>query len=132
MAFAYAFYLIQFCLADAVRNIPDINQILTEEKPWKQVREGPNKGAKVDNEFPPLSGEKKNQNLGKTELHKNWNILSSEQAPAATTQTPAAAAQAPARSPGPSRLPVAHCQLPGPTPQPTKTHHNTQPVRKVP
>ncbi|KAJ9067815.1 hypothetical protein DSO57_1035365 [Entomophthora muscae] len=134
--------------------IESTSPILTEEKPWKQVKECPNKGAKFDNAFLPLSGEKKNQFLKETGLHKNQNILSSEQAPAATAQTPASPTSAPRQacrqSPPllashcpatclPTQLPArppcsqrAHCQLPGPTPQPTKTHHDTQPIRKFP
>ncbi|KAJ9067300.1 hypothetical protein DSO57_1000881 [Entomophthora muscae] len=126
----------------SVRNIPDINQILTEEKCWKQVKECPRGGAKFDREFPPLSGEKKNQNLGKTDFYENQNNLTSGQAPAPSASLPAPSPPPATRlpTPPPADLPApgapADCQLPtrvpGPTPQPTKTHHDTQPIRKVP
>ncbi|KAJ9068100.1 hypothetical protein DSO57_1032014 [Entomophthora muscae] len=164
-----------------VRNIPDINQISTREKCWNQVDRCSTGDAKFDRVFPSLSGEKKNQNLEKTDFYGSQNNLTSGQAPATLCQPPASllpaqrapAAQPAARKPPtcqpptcqpgsrqtpahpachlqtcrrpPTRLPPGHlpapwapanCQLltrvPGPTPQPTKTHHDTQPIRKVP
>ncbi|KAJ9049131.1 hypothetical protein DSO57_1027832 [Entomophthora muscae] len=80
-----------------VRNIPDINQILTREKCWNQVEKCSTGGLKFDREFPPLSGEKKNQNLEKTDFYGSRNNLTSGQAPAAAAQTPATLHQPPAR-----------------------------------
>ncbi|KAJ9085286.1 hypothetical protein DSO57_1015490 [Entomophthora muscae] len=167
-----------------VRNIPDINQILTEEKCSKQVKKCQRRGAKFDREFPPLSGEKKNQNLEKTDFDRNQNILSSGQAPAVAAQTPAPLCQPPCTQPATRKPPASHpsaqagtsgsatsplparqpptsplpgsclppvhparrqplprrpaacpqatCPLPGPTSQPIKTHHDNQPIKKVP
>ncbi|KAJ9071366.1 hypothetical protein DSO57_1037653 [Entomophthora muscae] len=134
-----------------VRNIPDINQILSKEKCWNQVDKCSTGGAKFDREFPPLSGKKKNQNSEKTDFYGNWNNLTSGQAPATLCQPPASllpsqllaqagtsgpatsslpACQPPARSPGSHQPPAcpplpqrAHCQLPGPMPQPIRSHH---------
>ncbi|KAJ9070698.1 hypothetical protein DSO57_1004929 [Entomophthora muscae] len=107
----YTVYWIGICLRlnlGGVRNIPDINQILTEEKCWKQVKECPSKGAKFDKDFPPLSGEKKNQFLEKTDFGENWNILSSGQAPAAAAQTPAPLCQPPCTQPATCKPPASH------------------------
>ncbi|KAJ9087287.1 hypothetical protein DSO57_1034677 [Entomophthora muscae] len=93
-----------------VRNIPDINQILSKEKCWNQADKCSTGGAKFDREFPPLSGEKKNQNSEKTDFYGNRNNLTSGQAPATLCQPPAqAGTSGPAASPPPaSHQPPAH------------------------
>ncbi|KAJ9064736.1 hypothetical protein DSO57_1027274 [Entomophthora muscae] len=102
----------------AVRNIPDINQILSKEKCWNQVDKCSTGGAKFDREFPPLSGEKKNQNSEKTDFYGNWNNLTSRQAPATLCKPPASlppAQWAPAAQPAACKLPhkpPSCCQSP--------------------
>ncbi|KAJ9075389.1 hypothetical protein DSO57_1036615 [Entomophthora muscae] len=138
----------------AVRNIPDINQILTKGKCWKRM-----KNAQFNRDFPSLIGEKINLTEEKTELEKRWNNLSSGQAPTSTLrQHPASrqrashlpaylsppqpvACQPPTAIQGPSapRLPPqapVGCQpptwVPGPTSQPIKISPQPQPIKKVP
>ncbi|KAJ9049425.1 hypothetical protein DSO57_1024554 [Entomophthora muscae] len=117
-----------------VRNIPDINQILTEGKCWEKIGEFPITEAKFDEEFPPLFGGNQNQNLEKTDFHENRNNLTSGQAPAAA-QTPAQPArlplprQPPASPPPVTRLPRLAPAGPPPVPRPLASH---PPIRQPP
>ncbi|KAJ9064565.1 hypothetical protein DSO57_1029279 [Entomophthora muscae] len=68
-------------------------------------------GAKFDRKFPPLSGEKKNQNLGKTDFYGSWNNLTSRQVPATLCQPPTSllpAQRAPAAQPAACKPPASH------------------------
>ncbi|KAJ9090101.1 hypothetical protein DSO57_1006170 [Entomophthora muscae] len=102
-----------------VRNIPDINQISTREKCWNQVDKCSTGEAKFDREFPSLSGEKKNQNLGKTDFYGSWNNLTSRQAPATLCQPPTTLCEPPARRQSPACQPATRqppTRLPTPLP----------------
>ncbi|KAJ9053853.1 hypothetical protein DSO57_1020296 [Entomophthora muscae] len=98
----------------AVRNIPDINQILTEGKCWEKIGKSPIKEAKFNEEFPPLFGENKNQNLEKTDFPGKRNNLASGQAPATLRQPPARPAGFRLPTPSPSG-PTASSQAPCPS-----------------
>ncbi|KAJ9080060.1 hypothetical protein DSO57_1029062 [Entomophthora muscae] len=101
-----------------VRNIPDINQMLTERKIWGKIAETPIQGTKFDKEFPHLLGKNKNKIEEKPDLSGRWTNLSSGQAPAATAQTPAT----PASIPAASQAPAAHLlACPAACPQPTRS-----------
>ncbi|KAJ9071013.1 hypothetical protein DSO57_1001783 [Entomophthora muscae] len=93
------------------KNIPDINQILTERKSWGKIAETPTQGAKFDKEFPPLLEENKNKIVEKLDLSGRWANLSSGQAPTATAQTPATPASTQPASRHPARHPSALTRL---------------------
>ncbi|KAJ9086769.1 hypothetical protein DSO57_1000395 [Entomophthora muscae] len=102
-----------------VRNIPDINQILTGGQFWKRIEVFPVKETKFNKDFPPLIREK-------IEFNNHQNNLSSGQAPATPAST---LCQLPA-SPLPASLPPT-CQ-PGPGQPPAHPAWHQQACRQPP
>ncbi|KAJ9049916.1 hypothetical protein DSO57_1019536 [Entomophthora muscae] len=72
---------------ETFRNIPDINQILTEVPCWGKIGNFTVKNSQFDVDFPLLGGKNKNNNKVEIEFDQHWINLSSRQAPATPAST---------------------------------------------
>ncbi|KAJ9054250.1 hypothetical protein DSO57_1016730 [Entomophthora muscae] len=115
-----------------VRNIPNVNQILTGVQCWKRIEGFPGKNAQFNEDFPPLIEENKNKTEEKMGHNQRQINLSSVQVPA----TPASTLhQPPSAQPAASRPPASHplaqpaSQVPAPTLQPIRKSHPIQLIK---